>query len=129
MWLGRWRDRTDQPLPVLLPCEPIYCLGVYFSYDEMLCENNNFWEKLSDLRETLNLWSSRDLTLLGKITIVKAFGLSKLVYNSSLLTVPHGFTKEVNKVISDFVWNNKPPKVKRTTMIGDNMAGPCLTFP
>jgi len=37
--------------------------------------------------------------------------------------VPCGFIEEVNKLVSDFVWNKKPPKIKKSTMIGDKSVG------
>ena len=93
MWLGVWRDRTDTPLPVLWPNNPILCLGINFSYDQKLCE------EINNLHKTLNIWKSRDLTLIGKITILKSLGLSKLIYNSCVLMIPPRFAVEVNKAI------------------------------
>ena len=35
----------------------------------------------------LNIWLSRDLTLMGRTLIAKTLGVSKLVYAASMLTV------------------------------------------
>ena len=58
------------------------------------------------------------MTLLGRINIVKTLGISKLVYNTSVLVVPPNFDKEVNNACFRFVWNFKPDKIKRSTLIG-----------
>ena len=63
------------------------------------------------LEKTLNNWKRRKLTLLGKINIVKSVGLSKLIYNASVLPVPTNFCDQVNKVTFNFIWDNKIAKI------------------
>ena len=76
-------------------------------------------EKLDVLQKTLNNWNRRKLTLLGKINIVKSLGLSKLIYNASVLPVPKNYCDQVNKVTFNFIWDNKIAKIKRNTIIGE----------
>ena len=76
-----------------------------------------FEEKLKSMKNLLNLWKPRNLTLYGRITILKSLGLSKLVYNISVLTFPVTFIASVKRTICDFVWNGKP-KIKHNTLIG-----------
>ena len=71
LWLGSLRSRKDTLLDLKLSEEPIYALGVYFSYDDHLAAKNNFFERLDPLRRTLNIWSSRDISIFGRINIVK----------------------------------------------------------
>ena len=74
------------------------------------------------MKKLLNLWRSRSLTLYGRITILKSLALSKLVYNTSVLTFPLEFASSVKTAISEFVWQTKP-KIKHTTMIGPKIKG------
>lgn len=69
------------------------------------------------------MWSSRDLTLYGKINIVKSLALSKLTYVAAVLPIPEDFIKVVNKQIADFIWSHKIPKIKKTMMIGEKRRG------
>ena len=46
-----------------------------------------------------------------------------LNYNSSVLPVPENFGKRVDKTILDFIWDNKPQKIKTNTLIGDRNVG------
>ena len=55
---------------------------------------------------------------MGRICIIKTLAISKLVYNTSVLTTPPKFTSEVNDICFKFIWNFKPDKVKRNTLIG-----------
>ena len=57
------------------------------------------------------------LTLIGRICIVKKLEISKLVYNTSVFTVPPNFAENVNDICFKFIWNIKPDKVKRQTII------------
>ena len=71
------------------------------------------------------MWSCRDLTLYGKINILKslALSLSKLTFIGSVLPIPDDFIKSVNKQIVDFIWSQKNPMIKKTTMIGEKKEG------
>ena len=91
MWLGSWRDKTETPFNFKWPKEPICALGVHFSYNTENANKLNFKEKIHSLEKTLNCWKRRKLTLLGRINIVKTLGLSKLIYNTSVLTIPEYF--------------------------------------
>ena len=62
----------------------------------------------------LNAWQKRNLTLYGKINIVKTLRLSKLVYSASVLTVPVNYTQQINKLIFNFIWAGNSPKIKST---------------
>jgi hypothetical protein len=44
-------------------------LGIYFSYDTKEMEEKNFLTKLKELKTLLNIWSQRDLSILGRITV------------------------------------------------------------
>ena len=52
-----------------------------------------------------------------RLKIVKTLGISKLIYSASVLPVPDHYIQDINKLIFDFVWAGKPPKIKRNTFI------------
>ena len=64
----------------------------------MTTRNTNLLNKTQNM---LKLWSSRNLTLTGKITLVKTFIIPHMIYNASILalTIPRTF---VTKVIHCF---------------------------
>lgn len=49
--------------------------------------------------------------------------ISKLTFVCSVLSTPASFAAEVNKLIFDFIWNYKTPKIKKTTLIKDKENG------
>ena len=111
LWLGSLRSRKDTLLDLRLSEEPIYALGVYFA------AKKNFFERLDPLRKTQDIWSSRDISIFGRINVVKTVALSKLMFVCSVLNTPDTFATEINKLIFDFVWKYKNPKIKKSTLI------------
>ena len=75
-WLGEWKDRTDEPFGFKWPKEPINALGVSFSYNQESANKLNFGEKIFNHEKTLNTWQQRNLTIYGKINIVKTLGIA-----------------------------------------------------
>ena len=118
MWLGKNANKTDTLFGVQWPQRPISALGISFSYNLKLCELENFSQKICKIQKLFNIWSQRDLSLYGKITIAKTLGLSKVIFVSACIHTPPHYIDITNKMVTDFVWNNKKPKIKRDTLIG-----------
>ena len=123
LWLGSMHYRKDTIFDLQMSGEPVYALGVHFTYDLEVSEKKFFFDKLGSLKKTLNLWSQRDLSIVGRINLIKTFALSKLVFICSVMNTPKDFSKEVNKITFDFIWNHKPAKIKKTTLIKQKTAG------
>ena len=106
------------------PTDNIKALGVYFGHDMVACYKSIWQEKKDRLIRILNSWSRRRLTLYGKATIIKSLGLANLTYLMSCLPIPDNLEKEVDTILFKFLWNRKPEKIKRKTLIrSDNMGG------
>ena len=75
--------------------------------------NSNF----SLFPSLVDIYAELLLTLIGRICIVKKLAISKLVYNTSVLKVPSNFAEKVNDICFKFIWNFKPDKVKRETIV------------
>ena len=110
------RNRKDTILDLQMSGEPVYALGVHFTYDLEVSEKKNFFDKLGSLKKTLNMWSQRDLSIVGRINIIKTLALSKLVFICSVMNTPKEFSKEVNKITFDFDWNHKPAKINQSAL-------------
>ena len=75
------------------------------------------------MQKLFKLWSQRDLSLYGRILITKTLGLSKLIYSSACVPTPARVSDIVNKLVVNFIWNGKKPKIKRDTLIGPKDKG------
>ena len=77
----------------------------------------NFESQFEKLKTVLNMWAQRDLTPIGKITIIKSLALSQMTYLFSVLPKPpNEFIKKLEQVLFNFIWNGKPDKIKRSTL-------------
>jgi len=102
-------QRKDSILNLKLSDETVYALGVYFSYDDELATKRNFFENLPKLTKILNILSSRDISIYGRVNIVKTLAISKLTFICSVLVTPKGFTDEVNSIIAQLRRPEGPP--------------------
>ena len=123
LWLGSMHHRKDTILDLQMSGEPVYALGVHFTYDLEESEKKIFFDKLGSLKKTLHMRSQRDLSIVGRINIIKTLAFSKLVFICSVMNAPKDFSKEVNKITFDFIWNHKPAKLKKTTLLKQKTAG------
>lgn len=81
-------------------------------------EKLNYKEILSKIKKLLIWWKQRDLTLVGKIQLLKTFIYSKLIYVGSLTPLPEWVYKELDLVVWEFIWQGKP-KIKKTVLVLD----------
>ena len=70
-------------------------LGIYFSYNIKANNELNFAKKIQKLQTKLDMWSSRDLTIFGRAMLIKALGISQLIYSVSNLDAPKGIVEIV----------------------------------
>jgi len=86
MWLGSLKCHLGKHVlfHIAWPEEYVFALGVAFAYDSTPGYRINFEEKFVTLKKVLNQLT----TLIRRICLVKTFTIAKLVYNTSILTVP-----------------------------------------
>ena len=77
IWLGNSGNNCSKLYDLKWPEDPIVALGTAFSYDVYKCEVKNFHEKATKMQKMFNLWSQRDLSLYGKMTIAKPLDFQK----------------------------------------------------
>ena len=94
-------------------------LGVTFTKNTNEMAHYNVEERFKKFKSVLHLWSQRDLSLKGKITILKSLALPQLTYITNTMYVTNDFVQKVEKEIQKFVWSYKPPKIKESTLIAD----------
>ena len=97
-------------------------LGITFSLDIKRREEFNYKEILSKIKRLLGWWKQRDLTIMGKIHLLKTYALSKLNYVSSSSEVPKWLFAEIQKICFDFIWKGKD-RIKRLIMYQDYKDG------
>ena len=76
----------------------------------------SFQEKVDSIKKLTNKWSSKGLSIYCKVTFIKSLLIPKLVFVPSVLSPPSKIIKQVNSMISSFLWNGKD-KVMRLSSI------------
>lgn len=96
-------------------------LGVHFIYD-LRAKKKNVDELHRSIEQRLRIWRRGNLTIIGKILIVKTFIIPISLYRASWISVNGDFVIDVNKILFDIFWNGKD-KVKRFALIIDTEVG------
>ena len=116
MWIGASSDNTSKPLGVSWPAEPLRVLGVHFSYNEKECNKANFENKINKCEQIINLWNMRNLTMLGRVQIIKTFLISQFLFVSSCIEMPHYVKRRITEMVFKFIWKNGRDKIKRAAL-------------
>ena len=74
---------------------------------------DNYLNILEKIKAVTQKWFDLPLSLIGRVNIIKMNDLPRLI---SLFHVPKSFFSKTNKVTSSFLWRNKNPSVKLTTL-------------
>ena len=77
----------------------IKCLGVILTPNPGNVEKANFEEKLEEIDTLLNSWYFKNLTIYGRIRIVKALALSKVTHFIQVIPDPNPDTSAQNKQV------------------------------
>ena len=85
--------------------------------DLIVPASTQYQQILNRINSVLQVWQKRQLSLLGKILIVNTLAGSMMVYLLQVLPSPNAETlKHFNKLIQDFLWKGKRPKIKLTML-------------
>ena len=105
-------------------------LGVIFSTDICASENSKNWSsRIENIKRIFSSWSHRNISILGKITIIKSFALSQLIYLMQSIGIPKHALEEINRLFFKFLWKRKHSnkkayeKVKRKTLCNKYQEG------
>ena len=96
---------------------------IFNSYDTDLEEELNFLDNLKSIKEILNIWKQRGLSLSGRILIFKSLTLSKVLHASTMKCPSKQVVDQLNVMQRGFIWNNKKPKIKHSTSVADYSEG------
>ena len=71
-WLGRNKKLQHNCKLCGIKWPSIFkCLGIYLGYNRQLNETKNWDEKIQDIENTLKKWEKRDLTLFGRVQVLR----------------------------------------------------------
>ena len=109
---------------------PIEALGIILSPDTNEMVSANYSKVLGNINKTIELWSSQKLTLYGKISIINALLLSKLIYRLSCLPSPsQDIIKSIEDKLLEFLWGPRKRHAISKRMVSNSRLNFGLKFP
>merc|ERR1712240_193409 len=88
-------------------------LGITFSVNVNEIANLNFKGKIDKVKRDIAKWSKRNLTPLGKITLIKTLIMSRLTYLFiNLPDPPTKLIQEIYNILTRFLWGGKTNRIK-----------------
>jgi len=97
--------------------------GIIFSTDRSQMQAANLKIMIEKMNRHFSDWSKRSLSLLGKIQIIKTFGLSQYLYTLAVINLEAKHWKLINKLIYKFIWNKNinaapaPHRISKEVML------------
>ena len=95
-------------------------LGISFHINLETMVDENYSNKCAMIEKILKNYSSRKLSLIGKVTVIKSLAIPKLVYIMTVLPSPplHIVTR-INRMLKNFLWGDKPPRIQTSQLEQD----------
>ena len=91
--------------------DTVQILGIYYSYNKLLKNDENFKKCIAKIENVLKLWRARNLSLEGKITVFKP-----LTHMALVKIIPLSIIDQSNKTQKNFIWNGLNPKIKNSNI-------------
>ena len=92
---------------------PVKILGIWIGKDFEEMIEKNFENKVKKLTHLINMWKSRNLSIKGKITLLRAQAMPLILYPCTILYVPEEKLKEIDQIFFDFIWPSHKHHVKK----------------
>ena len=93
-------------------------LGIKLTPDLDKIITLNYEPLLTMIKNNLEKWSALKLSLWGKVNVIKMVVAPQFNYFSAMLplNIPDRIFKEYDKIIRDFLWEKKKPRIKLSKM-------------
>lgn len=79
-------------------------LGVYFGRNKEECENLNWGHKVQNIKQILNMWRQRQLTVHGRASVINTLLMSKLWYYLYVISIPFWARDTIQREFSMESW-------------------------
>ena len=125
-----YRIIDDEPIGGIKKVDKVKILGITFSNTKSAGQIEDNWqERIDKIIRLCGSWSRRNLSIFGKVLILKTFGVSQLTYLMQSLTLPESVLNRLTQIFYRFIWKKRFSnrrafeKIKRTVLNGSRLEG------
>ena len=114
VWLGTMKNSTNILCPEINMTwsNKFNLLGITFCTDLRQMVSENYNSKIQSIKSILNSYKKRNISILGKVTVLKTIIVPKLIYLLKVLPSPSlEFFAEMESCFKNFIWEEKKPKI------------------
>ena len=104
LWLGKLKHTKDKYENINWATDTVKCLGIYFGYDKLKCNKLNLEKQFLKVEKIIKDWTKRNLTMLGRITVVKSLIIPNITYVASVTTLDKEYLAKFKRLIFRFIW-------------------------
>jgi hypothetical protein len=128
IWLGPLKNTMPKRYAgISWSDDAVRCLGIYLGHNKEQCLQMNWTNKLDKIKKLIMQWKRRNLTLIGKIVVIKTFVMPQIIFSASLLRPPEQFANECEKEVRNYI-GTKRYRLNTSNIIGRIESGG-LGFP
>jgi len=113
LWLGGYKNRQNHcTLYGIKWPEQIRCLGIYVGHDRKKNIEKNWTSKIDKVNHILKRWECHNLSLFGKVHVIKTFAISQFILPATILVVPPNILKTIESKLYKYLWGGRD-KIQR----------------
>ena len=116
-YIGSLEGKQNNQINVRLEQGSISTLGIELCNTEKEMIDKNVRPKVKAMKSLLNVSSQRGLSLKGKITVINSLVIPKILYVASVILIPAQVIYNIEKMLANFIWSGRRPKIKNSTLI------------
>lgn len=115
---GRWPSQLDETTSFRWSKQGFRYLGIIITPETTKRFDANYNKLFKQVKNDLTRWEVLPLSLFGRVETVKMNLLPRLLFlfQSLPIRVPMSIFKMLNILISQFIWQNKRPRIKLKTL-------------
>ena len=98
IWIGKLKDKIRG---IKWIQNLVKALGIFFGHNKEKCQKLNWVKKIEEMKNQFTAWVKRNLTIMGKILIIKTLILPKFTFLASSCVVSKLYIKEIDLVFTD----------------------------